>query len=200
VRILALIGVPGTGKTFLMRRLIQALGGIRATDRDGLCNFHLVGEADAEVMVLGKYEEGDIFGGTDKLSMAAQADAESLVKEALSEGVKALTFEGDRLGNESFFEHCSKVGELRVVVIKIEPELLRQRRENRSFEVGKEQNATWLQGRETKVSNLEKTFRAQVFNIDTPQQVEETIAHFEEWLLGNVTVEIPQRSTMGKLF
>jgi hypothetical protein len=70
-KVIAIGGEPATGKTYLVRALIPALGPSHDF-KYGLIQgtFHPC----TGTYIVGKYKEGDVFAGTDKLSMSAQKD------------------------------------------------------------------------------------------------------------------------------
>jgi hypothetical protein len=102
--------------------------------------------------VLGKYEEGETFAGTDRLSMAVQP----IAQEFASETKANLLFEGDRIFNQSFLEFCMKLPgiDLQVVYLKAPKSILEQRYKER----GSDQSEQFLKGRETKYSNILSNF------------------------------------------
>ena len=71
MKIIAIGGEPGCGKTTLVKRIID--------------NYKLEPKYDSyklvpylqknNIYVLGKYEEGEVFSGTDRMSMAVQPEA-----------------------------------------------------------------------------------------------------------------------------
>jgi hypothetical protein len=73
MKVVAIFGEPGCGKTTLMRRVLCDLG----FAKDSLLeDFKLVPYHKHEnKYVLGKYEEGEVFAGTDRMSMAVQPEA-----------------------------------------------------------------------------------------------------------------------------
>lgn len=192
MRILAVSGVPGVGKSTLMLKLIKELGG-KATHRYGLCDYATLSGA----VVLGRYDPGDAFGGTDKLSMSVEADAVALL-QSLSVKPESISviFEGDRLCGSQFLRSCQILGELRLVVLRVKDATLKERRENRSFEVGKEQNETWLKGRESKVYKVQMAFGGELRSIDTAAQVNTLTNELVDWVLGRTAT--PAKA--GRLF
>jgi len=69
VKLIGIVGMPGTGKTTMMREWISR----REWELDTpikLLNTMINNESS--IRLFGKYEEGDTFAGTDKLSMAVQ--------------------------------------------------------------------------------------------------------------------------------
>jgi len=189
VNILAIAGYPCTGKTTFMRELIEALGGLpdRSERKRSLLEYHLIhptATTHGDVVVFGKYSGDDTFGGTDKLSMAVEADAEDFISRPPA-GINAVMFEGDRLATAAFLRHINSTKQpLRLIVLKIEDALLKERRADREFAVGKSQDATWLKGRESKVDTLAQNFFGELKYIDTEEQITLHIEELKKWLLG----------------
>lgn len=187
MKTLAIVGPPAVGKTSLMRQLMQELGGIRASGRFGLLDFTGVME-DKHIFVLGKYEDGEIFAGTDRLSHSVVTDAKEFVKEASDNDV--IIFEGDRLANASFLTACKQrangLADFRLVLLTSNPALLKERRDARAFEYGKQQNPTWLAGRDSKVRNLRTQFDGEIWPVDNDKLVSLAVDNFAKWIRGGV--------------
>lgn len=144
MKVIAIGGEPGSGKSTLMKEIIKHYSVEPKYDA-----FKLVPYLQKDnIYILGKYEEGEVFSGTDRMSMAVQPEAikflESLPKDAI------VLFEGDRLFTASFLEHCLDKYNLSIIYLST----TKQIREERYKERGSNQNETWLQGRETKISNI----------------------------------------------
>lgn len=144
MKVIAIGGEPGSGKSTLMKEIINHYGVEPKYDA-----FKLVPYLQKEnIYVLGKYEEGEVFSGTDRMSMAVQPEAIKFLASVPSDSV--VLFEGDRLFTASFLEHCLDNYDLKIVYLST----TKQIREERYKERGSNQNETWLQGRETKISNI----------------------------------------------
>lgn len=144
MRVIAIGGEPGSGKSTLMKEIINHYGVEPKYDA-----FKLVPYLQKEnIYVLGKYEEGEVFSGTDRMSMAVQPEAVKFLASLPTDSV--VLFEGDRLFTASFLEHCMDKYDLRIIYLST----TKQIREERYKERGSNQNETWLQGRETKISNI----------------------------------------------
>ena len=97
MKAILVIGNCGVGKTYVMQKVIQK---VRANDtvKLGLVNMH----KNDRVAVLGKYI-GDIFDGSDKLSMSVSTDFIRLKKWA-KDNEMTLVCEGDRFTNKNFID------------------------------------------------------------------------------------------------
>lgn len=147
-KIIAVGGSPGTGKTTLFRKFMERYEWEKVEPKKMLPALYC---KELDLYVLGKYEEGETFAGTDRLSMAVQPIATEFVKETASN----ILFEGDRIFNQSFLEMCMGLpADLQVVFLKAPKEVLQQRYQDR----GSDQSETFLKGRETKYSNLLSNF------------------------------------------
>lgn len=147
--LIAIIGAPGTGKSTLMKEWMSRWDW--SYDRDGLVDHYVSGD----LIVLGKYEDGEVFGGTDKLSMSVAPE----VVEFLDKHQESIVlFEGDRLTSKKFFNTVLEKGwNLRIVALDVPKE----ERERRYAERGSNQDPTWLQGRISKVENIVEEFGPQ---------------------------------------
>lgn len=140
MNLLYLIGVPGSGKTTLMRELV--LGRPRRVIQKPFA--HTVYEGG--LVQLGR--DRGTHGGTDALSMSVQPLVVAALETALWPRVIA---EGDRLANMTFFEAVMAAGyDLTVAMLEVPGEVASARREGR----GTNQDERWLRGRESKVTNL----------------------------------------------
>lgn len=148
-KIIAVGGQPGTGKTTLFRKYMEDKQWI-STEPAKLVSASY--NAERDLYILGKYEEGEVFAGTDRLSMAVQPPLQEWIK---SHNCNIL-FEGDRVFNQSFLEFCMGLPDtdLQIVYLKTPKEILEQRYKDR----GSDQSEQFLRGRETKYSNLLSNF------------------------------------------
>jgi dephospho-CoA kinase len=144
MKIVAIGGEPGAGKTTLMKKLIATLGVEPKYDA-----FKLVPYLQKDnVYILGKYEEGETFAGTDRMSMAVQPEAIKFLDTLPSDAV--VLYEGDRLFTSSFLENCLNKYDLEIVYLSTTKNIRAERYKER----GSNQNETWLAGRESKVANI----------------------------------------------
>lgn len=154
MKVIAIGGEPGAGKSTLMKEIISKYNWLKVYDEVKLvpylqyyCNY-----------ILGKYEEGEVFSGTDRMSMAVQPEAIKFLATVSNDSV--ILFEGDRLFTSSFLEHCVENYDTEIIYLETDKSI----REERYKERGSNQNETWLQGRETKIANI-LTNMTLMFNI-----------------------------------
>lgn len=145
-KIIAIGGIPGSGKTYLVQKFIEMSGPWEGRNFEPLIVSMYSNSIDC--YILGKYEEGEIFAGTDRLSMAVQPQVEKWIKGCNSD----ILFEGDRLFNQSFLEFLLKLPETQLFIIYLlaDAKNVKRRYEKR----GSNQSKQFIAGRETKYSNL----------------------------------------------
>jgi hypothetical protein len=95
--VILLIGACGSGKTWVMKKLINEWG-LKINGSMGLIKF----KTNKKKCILGKYD-GSIFEGSDKLSMAVAKDFDKFKKIADNNGFE-IVCEGDRFSNSSFIK------------------------------------------------------------------------------------------------
>lgn len=156
MKVIAIGGEPGCGKTTLMWKIID-----RFNFEPKYESYKLVPYLQFEnIYILGKYEKGQVFAGTDRMSMAVQPEAIKFLASLPENSI--VLFEGDRLFASSFLEDCIEKYETKIIYLKTN----QQTRKDRYKERGSEQNETWLTGRESKISNILTNF-VLMFNIET---------------------------------
>lgn len=174
-KIIAVGGVPGTGKTTLFRKYMEDKSWIETAPAKLVTAMYNV---DKDLYILGKYDEGETFAGTDRLSMAVQPP----LQEWIASHNCNILFEGDRVFNQSFLEFCMGLPntELQVVYLKAPKPLLEQRYKDR----GSDQSEQFLRGRETKYSNILSNFDLMSyiteFNNTNLEEQSKVLAHLEK--------------------
>jgi broad-specificity NMP kinase len=148
-KLIAVGGSPGTGKTTLFRKYMEDKV-FQPVEPAKLVSAMYNTERD--LYILGKYEEGEVFAGTDRLSMAVQP----AMQEWIASHNCNVLFEGDRIFNQSFLEFAMGLPdtELHIVFLNAPKAVLEQRYQDR----GSDQSEQFLRGRETKYSNLLSNF------------------------------------------
>ena len=152
MKIIAVGGVPGTGKTTIVQKIIDRVEDWVAVKPAALLDS-IYSEA-LDLYVLGKYQpwyDGEGYAqGTDRLSMAVQPKA----IEFLTTNTSNILFEGDRLFTQTFLDACSDAGDLRVFMLQTDKTTLQIRYEDR----GSTQSTQFIKSRETKYQNLGTNF------------------------------------------
>lgn len=148
-KLIAVGGSPGTGKTTLFRKFME---GKKWIDCQPAKLVNAMYNEELDLYILGKYEEGETFAGTDRLSMAVQP----AIQEWIQTHNCNVLFEGDRIFNQSFLEFAMGLPntDLQVVFLSAPKVVLEQRYKDR----GSDQSEQFLRGRETKYSNLLSNF------------------------------------------
>ena len=148
-KIIAVGGQPGTGKTTLFRKFMEGKSWEKVEPKKMLPALY---SKELDLYILGKYEDGETFAGTDRLSMAVQPELQKWIQTHNCN----ILFEGDRVFNQSFLEFAMGLPntDLQVVYLKTSKEVLEQRYKDR----GSDQSEQFLRGRETKYSNLLSNF------------------------------------------
>ena len=148
-KLIAVGGQPGTGKTTLFRKFMEDKKWIECEPAKLVSAMY---NEEMDLYILGKYQEGETFAGTDRLSMAVQPELQKWIQTHNSN----ILFEGDRVFNQSFLEFAMGLPQtdLQIVYLKAPKEILEQRYVDR----GSDQSEQFLRGRETKYSNLLSNF------------------------------------------
>jgi broad-specificity NMP kinase len=148
-KLIAVGGQPGTGKTTLFRKFIEGKTWIEVEPAKLVSALY---NEEMDLYILGKYQEGETFAGTDRLSMAVQPELQKWIQTHNCN----ILFEGDRVFNQSFLEFAMGLPntDLQVLYLKTTKEVLEQRYKDR----GSDQSEQFLRGRETKYSNLLSNF------------------------------------------
>ena len=124
MKLIYLIGMPGTGKSTVMKEFMSRHDGWERERATELLDTHVSGN----IRVLGKYEEGETFSGTDRLSMAVAPKAIEWISKTPDE---VIIGEGDRLNNKAFFEKAKELGELHIIKLTVSDEERKRRYEER---------------------------------------------------------------------
>jgi dephospho-CoA kinase len=175
-RIIALIGEPGTGKTTLFRKFIEQYTWENVEPVKLVSSMYC---KDTNTYILGKYEENEVFAGTDRLSMAVQPQVIDFINNSNAN----ILFEGDRLTNMKFFDFLIGLPEtdVKIIVLTVPQEIMNERYQDR----GSDQSDTFLKGRKTKINNIRGNFEYMDFidvfenkNLEDQNKILESINSF----------------------
>lgn len=152
--VVAVIGVPGTGKSTLIRRWMRLRNWACETPVE-LLHSHVDGDG---IRVLGKYEQDQVFCGTDRLSRAVQPK----VVEYLSDNNdRVVVFEGERLTSVNFFRTAVELGHrLHIIELTTSSEELCERYVKR----GSNQSPSFIKGCATRIENVKAEFKVETFD------------------------------------
>lgn len=178
-KLIGIVGMPGTGKTTLMREWMSKREWTPDTPIQLLDSYH-----SDNIRLFGKYELNETFAGTDKLSMAVMPVAIQYMQNPTHD---VNIFEGDRLTSVNFFTQCRDMGhDVSIVVLEVSDAVREQRYKDR----GSEQSDTFIQGRRTKINNIMEEFGDKPltgedalyksFIHETPEDTKVIISHIEQ--------------------
>ena len=144
------IGVPGAGKTTMMRKKLEELRSVEPEEfvKEGFVTYHKFPKQ--KTIVLGCYDERT-FSGLDTWSKAAPPKFRQwlLDNAAKYDGWSVLS-EGERLSNAPSLDAMFATGNMELFLLDTPSEELERRRQSRN----NTQNETWLKGMETRIKNL----------------------------------------------
>jgi deoxyadenosine/deoxycytidine kinase len=158
-RIIAIGGEPASGKTTLVRKLME---GYNLTPfKYGLVRG--LYDKEENIYFIGVFD-GSTFEGTDKLSMAVQPD---FVKFLNNRDGGVVIFEGDRLFNNKLFTNDLPFVK---VILRASKEVIDKRHQER----GDNQTERFIGSRNTKINNImkEHTDYISILNNDDESAVE----------------------------
>jgi len=177
--IVAIIGVPATGKSTLMKALMEEYVGDWVDESIPYMSY--VYSSYANAVVFGKYEDGEQYPGTDRLPLNVQPVAENFVRDHPN---TRIIFEGDRLSSGTFLEFCADLPdtEFHIVHLQAASDIVNFRHKDRADT----QNEIFLKGRETKYANIKKNFLLMDYITDhkheTPEDTKKIVSTILEWL------------------
>lgn len=176
-KLIAVGGQPGTGKTTLFRKYMEGKTWIECEPAKLVSAMY---NEQMDLYILGKYQVGETFAGTDRLGMSCQPSVEQWITSHNSN----ILFEGDRLTNSKFYNFLINLSnsEVNFIMMHAKKDTLTQRYIDR----GSNQSETFLKGRETKISNILTNFEFMPYvNEFTNETLEEQaiiINHIDHFL------------------
>ena len=156
MKVIYLIGMPGSGKSTVMKQFMNRASLEWKTERVAdLLDTHSSGyslldsHSSGKVRVLGKYTEEEVFSGTDRLSMAVAPKA---IEWISTKPAEFIVGEGDRLNSAGFFEACGD--DLTIIHLTVSDTERKRRYEER----GSDQSEKFIKTVQTKCSNIIEKF------------------------------------------
>jgi len=159
-RVIAIGGVPATGKTTMMREIIKNYLPLKTFKYKlvrGLYNNK------SNIYIIGIYDNS-LFSGTDKLSMAVQPDFLELVNKTSD---ATFIFEGDRLFNSSLF---SKV-DCDIFVLKVDEDIIEKRHIDRKDN----QTEKFKKSKQTKIQNIIEKHKPIILNNNNKKESQKNL-------------------------
>ena len=144
MKLIYFIGMPGCGKSTVMKEFMRRFEGWETDRPIDLLDSHVSGN----IRVLGKYEEGEVFCGTDRLSMAVSPKA---IEYFTSKPNEIIIGEGDRLNNKGVF---NSVEDKIIIYLTVSDE----ERQRRYIIRGSDQSDKFIQTVKTKCNNIIEAF------------------------------------------
>jgi hypothetical protein len=189
VKVIAMGGEPATGKTTLMFKLISMADDWQIIKPQKLLDAMY--SKKLNLYILGKYvNDGNVFQGTDRLSMAVQPDAEKffagLADVHHENGEANVIFEGDRLFNGKLLDKLAEwfPNTLKVLILTASHTVKEQRHVDRKDD----QDDKFKNSRATKISNIMGSLTLMDYietmvneNLDDQAKIIENIRKFYNW-------------------
>jgi len=190
VRVIAMGGEPATGKTTLMFKLISMADDWQTVKPEKLLDAMY--SKKLNLYILGKYvNDGNVFQGTDRLSMAVQPDAtaffSNLAYESNADGHSVnVIFEGDRLFNGKMLDRLSELfpNDFKILILTVKDSTLDQRHIDRKDD----QDDKFKNSRKTKISNIMGSLTLMDYietmvneNFDDQSKIIDNIRKFYNW-------------------
>jgi len=151
VRCVAIGGEPATGKTTLVSEIYRNLNKPRNL-KYGLVRGHV--DQERNLALLGIYNTGDLFLGTDKLAMNVNPHFHKYIGQQN----RNILFEGDRLFTKANIEALNTLYETRIIILNASQQTL----DDRHIARGDSQSEKFLAGRKTKIANIKAAFPDQI--------------------------------------
>lgn len=190
VKVIAMGGEPATGKTTLMFQLISMADDWQTVKPEKLLDAMY--SKKLNLYILGKYvNDGNVFQGTDRLSMAVQPDAEKFFSNLAYESnaddhTVNVIFEGDRLFNGKLLDKLSDwfPESFKVLILTASHDIKEQRHVDRKDD----QDDKFKNSRATKISNIMGSLTLMDYidtmvneNLDDQSKIIDTIKKFYNW-------------------
>ena len=138
-------GVPCSGKSTLTRNIISGLGSAELVEPMKLfpCQKH------GDILVVGRYPEGEVFGGTDRLSYGTISKFREFIIQECSK-YKHIIIEGDRFFRMKDIEWLVSEYNAKIFVLTVSS----SEEQRRHVERQDSQSEKWLKGRRSQISNI----------------------------------------------
>ena len=142
-------GAPCTGKSTLTRNILSELGSAEDVEPIPLfsCQKH------GDILVTGRYPEGEIYGGSDRLSYGTISKFRDFINQEIP-NYRHIIVEGDRFFRAPDVEWVLDNHDAKVYILTVDLKEETRRHKERNDA----QDPTWLQGRRSVISNILTNF------------------------------------------
>ena len=142
-------GVPCSGKSSLTRNILSELGSAVNVEPMTLfpCQKH------GDILVIGRYENGQDFGGTDRLSYGTISKFRDFIDQEAPKH-KHIFLEGDRFFRAKDLEWLLDNHDVKVYILTVSDDEEKRRHIKREDT----QTEKWLRGRRSQISNILTNF------------------------------------------
>ena len=141
--------IPCAGKSTLVREIIKELGS--AEDVEPFPLF--TSQKHGDILVVGRYPEGETFGGTDRLSYKTIKLFREFIDRQQPK-YKHIIVEGDRFFRSVDLEWIVENHDTKVFVLTVDSD----EEKRRHVERNDTQSEVWLSGRRSQISNILTNF------------------------------------------
>ena len=142
-------GVPCSGKSSLTRNILSELGSGEMLEPMKLFPC----EKRGNVLVIGRYPDGETFGGTDRISYGAISKFRDFIDQEAPKH-KHIFLEGDRFFRAKDIEWLLDNHQAKVYILTVSAE----EEKRRHLERQDTQTEKWLQGRRSQISHILTNF------------------------------------------
>ena len=145
-------GVPCSGKSSLTRNILSDLSELGSGEMlEPMKLFPC--EKRGDVLVIGRYPDGETFGGTDRISYGAISKFRDFIDQEAPKH-KHIFLEGDRFFRAKDIEWLLDNHQAKVYILTVSAE----EEKRRHLERQDTQTEKWLQGRRSQISNILTNF------------------------------------------
>ena len=142
-------GVPCSGKSSLTRNILSELGSAEYVEPMKLFPC----EKRGYVLVIGRYPEGETFGGTDRISYGAISKFRDFIDQEAPKHIH-IFLEGDRFFRSKDIEWLVENHDAKVFILTVSGD----EEKRRHMERQDTQTEKWLQGRRSQINNIMTNF------------------------------------------
>ena len=142
-------GVPCSGKSTLTRNILSELGSAEFVEPMKLFPC----EKRGDVLVIGRYPDGETFGGTDRISYGAISKFREFIDQEQPKHIH-IFLEGDRFFRSKDIEWLVENHDAKVYVLTVSGD----EEKRRHMERQDTQTEKWLQGRRSQINNIMTNF------------------------------------------